>query len=58
VPCEVAVFSRTDSLENCRQFLPWGLTQGNTDDLDELLPTDEVPEVTDIADQFITGIHV
>jgi hypothetical protein len=58
MPGEEAVLSRTDALQDGSQLLLGGLPEGDADDLDELLPVNEVPEVTDVANQLVTRVHV
>lgn len=55
---EDAIVERTDTFEDCREFLLWSLAERDADDFDELLPVYEVTEVADVFYQLLTWVHV
>lgn len=58
VASQVAIIERTDSFQNSCQLLLRSFAQTDADDLDELLPTDEIAKVTDVLYQLVTWVHV
>lgn len=55
---EKAIVEGADALEDCRELFLWSLAERDADDLDELLPADEVTEIADVLYQLFTWVHI
>lgn len=58
MPRQVAIIERADAFEDGCQLFLGSFAETDTDNFDELLPTDKITKVADSFDQLISRIHV